>query len=108
MVEFERSFRVDFQTGSTRKPKRDIDIIAVKEGSTTASELKVPLSGRVAETMYDFGTGVAFVELIVRMGVADKGICRMVTNERQFWYTVKGVGIYSYFRGPDITLGACF
>lgn len=104
-VEFERPFRVEFQTGSTRKPKRDLDIIAVKEGTTTAIELKVPLSGRVPETMYDFCTDVAFVESIVRMGAADKGICLLVTNERQFWYGVNEVGIYSYFRGPDVTLG---
>ena len=105
-IEFERAFTVDSLTGSTRKPKRDLDLLVSENDGTTAIELKVPLAGRVPETMYDFCADIEFVEGLVRLKLVDRGFCLLVTNNRQFW-TGSQSGIYDFFRTKNAFLTGC-
>lgn len=102
-VEFERPFEVDSLPGSTRAPKRDLDLLVSSSGRKTALELKVPLAGRVPEAMYDFCADLAFLEGLIRANVVQTGLALLVTNNRQFWQGAKG-GIYEAFRRPGARL----
>lgn len=104
-VEFERSYRVTALDGSTCPSKSNLDLLVEKDGATIALELKVPLNGRHPETLYDFCNDVAFVEGIVRGGLADRGYCLLVTNERAFWTdSGRGSTIHNLFRCAGSTL----
>jgi hypothetical protein len=100
-VEFERPFTFQNTNCSTRKPKRELDILVrCDSGTTTAVEIKTPLAGRVPECMFDFLTDIHFVERLVEERHADNGLCLLVTDNHQFW---KGnaSGIYEGFRNKD-------
>jgi len=104
-VKFEQPYSVASVQGSTRKPKKELDLLVFDGEIKTAIELKAPLAGRVPESMYDFCADIEFVEALLRQGVADKGICILVTNNRQFW-TLGKEGIYDYFRSKKILNGS--
>jgi hypothetical protein len=95
----ELPFSVRSLEESSRRPKRELDVW-VSDGTTrTAIELKVPLQGRVPETMYDFCADLEFVESIVRAREADCGYCLLVSNNRQFWEgATSEQSIYRFFR----------
>ena len=84
-VEFEKSFNVQALDTSTRKPKRNLDLLLSEKGPRLGIELKVPLAGRVPETMYDFCADIEFIEALVRLKYVDKGLCILVTNNHHFW-----------------------
>jgi hypothetical protein len=71
---------------------------------TLAIELKAPFSGRVPETMYDFYSDIAFVEAIVREGIADQGVCLIVTNDSAYWSGKEKGGIYEPLRIPGSSI----
>lgn len=98
-VEFERPFNVTPLKGSTCRQKTNLDLLIGRSGRTTAIELKVPLNGRHPETLYDFCNDIAFVEGIVRGGLADEGLCILMTNDRVFWNdSGRGSEIHHLFR----------
>jgi hypothetical protein len=103
-VEFERPFEISPLPGSTRRGKRELDLFLTCDGRTTVLELKVPLAGRVPESMYDFCADLAFVEGLVRHKMAETGLALLVTNNRQFWQG-RPMGIYEAFRQPNAKLG---
>src|SRR5579883_3088901 len=102
-VEFERPFATTSLPGSTRKAKRELDMLVVSGEYRSALELKVPLAGRVPETMYDFCADIEFVEGLVRARVAERGMALLVTDEGQFWRG-EPRGIYEAFRRADAQL----
>lgn len=102
-VEFERPFEVKPLPGSTRASKRDLDLLISSGRGQTAVELKVPLAGRVPETMYDFCADLAFLEGLIRAGYVETGLALLVTNNRQFWQGTP-TGIYEAFRRPGAKL----
>lgn len=107
-IEFERSFEVSTIDGATRKSKRNLDILINDGHHTTAVELKVPLAGRVPETMYDFCADISFIEAILRAGKAQSGYCIMVTSDPLYWRKSGSTGsIYDYFRSSGISLTGC-
>ena len=101
-VRFEVSCAVKSHSEQKRKQKRDIDLFVTDKTTSRhlAIELKVPLAGRVPETMYDFYTDVAFLEAVLRAGEADQGLCILLTYEKGFWLGRKLDGVYSYLRRP--------
>lgn len=107
-VEFEKPFSVQSSATSTKKPKRELDILASRNNKATAIELKVPLAGRVPETMYDFCADIEFVESLIRAKSVGSGVCLLITNNRQFWQSPgSAAGIYEFFRGASSILTGC-
>jgi hypothetical protein len=107
-VEFEKTFGVQSLPLSTRKPKQNLDLLVFDQGSAIGIELKVPLAGRVPETMYDFCADVEFVEGLTRLKFIDRGLCVLVTNNRQFWQSKPPTcDIYGFFRNADALLTGC-
>lgn len=99
-VEFERPFSVNVLAGHTRGSKRDLDLLLTSSDERIAVELKVPLAGRVPETLFDFCTDVAFIEALVRHKFVSMGFALLVTSDAQFWNPgFTSTGIYAYFRG---------
>src|SRR5262249_55870117 len=104
-VQFERPFSVSVRANSTKRPKRELDMLVVRGETKTAIELKTPLAGRVPESMYDFCADIQFVEQLIEMKYADFGFCLLVTNERQFWHSdLRFDGIYGFFRNSNLAL----
>lgn len=104
-VQFERPFKIDTRANSTKRPKRELDILVIRDGIKVAIELKTPLAGRVPETMYDFCADLQFVEQLVALKQVDVGFCLMVTNDRQFWHSdLRSEGIYGFFRSHGTLL----
>jgi hypothetical protein len=102
-VQFERGISAPVPHGSNRKSKRYLDLLVHHNGLAVAIELKVPLSGRHPETMYDFCADIEYVESIVRAGYANSGYCLMFTNDKAFWDdSGRGSPIHDLFRrkGP--------
>jgi hypothetical protein len=98
-VQFERPFKVNLRANSTKRPKRELDMLVVDQGYKVAIELKTPLAGRVPETMYDFCADIQFVEQLIAMEAVDSGFCLLMTNDRQFWHSdLRSEGIYGFFR----------
>lgn len=97
-VHFEVSCAVPSHVRQTKRQKRDIDLLVTDGTMHLAIELKVPLSGRVPETMYDFFADVAFVEAVVDSGIADKGLCILLTSDHHFWSGRETDGIYGPLR----------
>lgn len=105
LVRFEVSCKVEPLSQSHTKPqKRDIDLLVEAEGESLAIELKVPMAGRVPETMFDFYTDVAFIEAVVHKGIASRGACLIVTSDPGFWSGTQSQGIYEPMRVPDAVL----
>lgn len=102
-VQFERPFSITAPVGSTRKPKRELDLLLTLSGHRTAIELKVPLAGRVPETMYDFCADISFVEGLVSQKIMGCAYALLITDNRQFW-TGQNSGIYNLFREADSLL----
>ncbi|MEM0991115.1 MAG: hypothetical protein AAGK00_19785 [Pseudomonadota bacterium] len=104
-VRFEVSCRVEpLNLAHTKPQKRDIDLLVQADGESLAVELKVPMAGRVPETMFDFYTDVAFVEAVVRAGIADRGACLLLTSDPGFWSGTQATGIYKPLRVPGAML----
>ena len=97
-VRFEASAIVPAHPQQTKRQKRDIDLLIDDGVRTCAIELKVPLAGRVPETMYDFFADIAFIESVVQQEIADQGLCILVTNNAQFWDGREQSGIYEPLR----------
>lgn len=97
-VRFEVSCDVPHNPQHTRPQKRDIDILVSDGARRLAIELKVPLAGRVPETMFDFCADIAFLEAVVSSGVAHRGACILVTNDSKYWSGRSNDGIYRPFR----------
>ena len=97
-VRFEVSCVVPSHARQTKRQKRNIDLLVTDGTMHLAIELKVPLSGRVPETMYDFFADVAFVEAVVGSGIADKGLCVLLTSDQHFWSGREIDGIYGPLR----------
>lgn len=98
-VRFEVSCRgLSAHPEHTKPQKRDLDLLVSNGAETLAIELKAPFAGRVPETMFDFYSDVAFVEGIVREGIADRGVCLMLTNDRRYWDGIEKAGIYQPLR----------
>lgn len=89
----------------TKRQKRDLDLLVSRGEETLAIELKAPFSGRVPETMYDFYSDIAFVEAIVREGIADRGVCLIVTNDSAYWSGREIGGIYEPLRVSGSSVG---
>ena len=104
-VQFEMSCRaLPVDPEHTKPQKRDLDI-SVSDGTESLEiELKAPFSGRVPETMYDFYSDVAFVEAIIREGIANRGVCLMLTSDSAFWSGRDTTGIYEPLRVPGSVL----
>ena len=83
-VRFEVSCAVPSHARQTKRQKRNIDLLVTDGTIHLVIELKVPLSGRVPETMYDFFADVAFVEAVVGSGMADEGLCILLTSDQHF------------------------
>ena len=99
-VVFESRFRdlVPLE-GHTCPMKSNLDLLVRNNDQTAAIELKVPLSGRQPETLYDFCNDIAFVESILRAGHANTGVCLMLTSDRAFWLdSGRGSTIHNLFR----------
>lgn len=104
-IQFERPFKLENRSDTTKKPKRELDMLVLRNGHRVAVELKTPLAGRVPETMYDFCADIQFVEQLIAMQFADAGLCLLVTTDRQFWHSdLRGDGIYGYFRNSAMLL----
>ena len=107
-VRFEITCNVGVHPRQTKKQKRDLDLI-VSDGCTSlAIELKVPLAGRVPETMFDFYADVAFVEAVVKAELADDGFCILMTNDPLFWSGKNNEDIYRPLRVRDEQLHGVF
>ena len=102
-VEFERPFQFAGSTESTKKTKRELDILVTRDGVKSAIELKTPLAGRTPESMYDFIADIDFVERLIEEKIVDEGFCLLVTNNRQFW-AGRSEKIYKFFRDPNSML----
>lgn len=101
-VEFERPFRVPRLEGSTLKPKLNLDLLVRQGADVAAVELKVPLSGRHPETMYDFCADIEFVESLKRAQVANHGFCLLLTRDQAFWTdSGRGSEIHDAFRRAE-------
>lgn len=92
----------------TRRPKRRLDMLISQGGSALALELKLPLSGRVPETMYDFYNDLAFVEGLVRTPMARQGACLLVTDDALFWDGRQVTGVYEPLRSGEADLHGVF
>ena len=90
-VRFEVSCAVPSHARQTKRQKRNIDLLVTDGTIHLVIELKVPLSGRVPETMYDFFADVAFVEAVVGSGMADEGLCILLTSDQHFWSDYKWI-----------------
>lgn len=88
----------------TKRQKRDLDLLVSRGNETLAMELKAPFSGRVPETMYDFYSDIAFVEAIVEQGIADRGVCLIVTNDNAYWSGREKGGIYEPLRNSGAAI----
>lgn len=98
-VQFEKSCRnLASHPEHTKKQKRDIDLLVSDKHETLAIELKAPFAGRVPETMYDFFSDIAFMEAVVRSGIANRGVCLMLTNDQAYWNGPVTSGIYKPLR----------
>ena len=97
-VRFEVSCAVPSHARQTKRQKRNIDLLVTDGTIHLVIELKVPLSGRVPETMYDFFADVAFVEAVVGSGMADEGLCILLTSDQHFWSGRETDGIYGPLR----------
>lgn len=98
-VQFEKVCRaLPSRPEHTKRQKRDLDLLVSRGNETLAIELKAPFSGRVPETMYDFYSDIAFIEAIVEQGIADRGVCLLVTNDRAYWSGREKGGIYEPLR----------
>lgn len=95
-VQFEKVCKVATHGSQTKQQKRNLDLLIGEASNALSIELKVPLAGRVPETMYDFIADIAFVEAIINSGIATRGICLMVTDDPLFW-SGKAQGIYRLF-----------
>ena len=103
-VGFEVSCSVKSNIQQTKRQKRDVDLLVKAQYDICAIELKVPLSGRVPETIYDFYADIAFMEAIVEAGFADVGLCILLTNDSQFWRGTKISEVYAPLRNQENTL----
>ncbi len=103
-VRFEVSCALPSHVRQTKRQKRNIDLLVTDGTMHLAIELKVPLSGRVPETMYDFFADVAFVEAVVDSGMADEGLCILLTSDQHFWSGRETDGIYGPLRVPGCPL----
>lgn len=97
-VRFEASCTVPSHIRQTRRQKQNIDLLVTDGTMRLAIELKVPFSGRVPETMYDFFADVAFAEAVVGSGIADEGLCILLTSDQNFWSGRETGGIYGPLR----------
>ena len=97
-LSFEYPLKVPRHPSSTKRQKTNLDLFVERRGENTAIELKLPLSGRVPETMYDFCADISFLEMIVKHRKAKKGLAVMATNNSNFWSGHLEDGIYPYFR----------
>lgn len=97
-VRFEQRCSVGQHVQHTKKQKRDIDLIISDGTDKVAIELKVPLAGRVPETMYDFYGDVAFLEAVVESGIATSALGILLTNDSHFWDGREVSGIYAPLR----------
>ena len=97
-VRFEVSCAVPSHARQTKRQKRNINLLVTDGTIHLVIELKVPLSGRVPETMYDFFADVAFVEAVVGSGMADEGLCILLTSDQHFWSGRETDGIYGPLR----------
>ena len=97
-LNFECPLKVPSHPHSTRKQKTNLDLFVKRGRKSTAIELKMPLSGRVPLTMYDFCADISFLEMIIEHNEAKRGLAVMVTNEHNFWEGYLREGIYPYFR----------
>ncbi len=105
-VQFEKICTVFTHEKQTKRQKRYLDLLVHLNDDVVAIELKVPLAGRVPETMYDFIADIAFVESVVKAGIAKFGFCIMMTDNSQFWKGAKSDGIYSAFRNNGTLHGS--
>ena len=103
-VQFEKVCKVATHGSQTKQQKRNLDLLIGEASNALSIELKVPLAGRVPETMYDFIADIAFVEAIINSGIATRGICLMVTDDPLFW-SGKAQGIYRAFRSEGSLKG---
>ena len=101
---FEAIQNVPANARSTKKQKSNLDIMVEKNGEFVAIELKVPLAGRVPETMYDYCADISFIEAIVESGQAQTGYSVMMTNDTGYWSGNLTTGIYAPFRQSEFTL----
>jgi len=86
-------------TGSTLRPKTNLDLLVKADNVSVAIELKVPLNGQHPETIYSFCADLEFVEAIKRAGTAELGYCVMVTPDAAFWRdSGRGSPIHNLFR----------
>ena len=104
-VRFEASCALPHDRRQTKRQKRDIDLIVSDGESRLAIELKVPLAGRVPETLFDFCADIAFMEKVVAHGYAERGLCIMVTSDSQYWSGRLADGIYEPFRTGGVLHG---
>lgn len=103
-VQFEKNCKVAAHQNQSKRQKRYLDLLVGKSPDAVAIELKVPLSGRVPETKYDFISDIAFVEAVIKSNIASNGICLMVTNDKHFW-SGRAEGIYTAFRNEGTLHG---
>lgn len=97
-VEFEVPLGAARLPNSTRPAKFNLDLL-VTMNERFGIELKVPLSGRHPETMYDFCADIEFLESLKRAGSITRGICLMATDDRAFWTdSGRGSAIHDSFR----------
>ena len=91
-----------------KKQKRNIDLLVIdqRKNERYAIELKVPFSGRVPETMYDFCADIAFIEAVTnkKKDCIGRGICILVTSDKLYWSGGKESGIYAPFRKNEYPL----
>lgn len=101
---FEAIQNVPANALSTKRQKSYLDIMVRKNGEFVAIELKVPLAGRVPETMYDYCADISFIEAIVESGQAQSGYSVMMTNDAGYWTGNLKSGIYAPFRQSKFLL----
>ena len=98
-VQFERTFKAERPSGSSKTPKTNLDLFIASQGEVAGIELKVPLNKRHPETLFDYCADLEFVEALMRAGQVQFGLCLMVTNDRVFWEdSGRGSTIHNFFR----------
>ncbi|RYD59213.1 MAG: hypothetical protein EOP60_02405 [Sphingomonadales bacterium] len=101
-VRFEVGLLAPRLSGSTLKPKLNLDLLVEVEGKRVGIELKVPLNGQHPETIYSFCADIEFLESIKRSNQVDLGFCLMATSDRVFWTdSGRGSAIHNQFRAID-------